>query len=162
MSFCPENVENWSLSPQNLSKFSPAPTFIWGCFPLSPGTQIQEIAVRSFSILLGRTRSKCPIGSEKNVFFDPIPDSKIIFTSLGSKKGRRRFIATRPLEKPETPPYRSWRELRHILRRERPIFKISGSKAHHANVLKGTFSTDCESDGIRIGLTANETNRNEK
>ena len=36
--------------------------------------QIQEIAVRTFSIQLGQTRSKRPIGSDRNVFTDPIPD----------------------------------------------------------------------------------------
>ena len=36
------------------------------------------------------------------------------------------------------------------MRRARPFFNIPGAKAH-TNVLKGTFSTGCESDGIRIG-----------
>ena len=42
-----------------------------------------------------------------------------------------------------------WIDLRLILRRGRPISNIFGAKAH-ANVLKGTFSTDCKSNCIRI------------
>ena len=39
-----------------------------------------------------------------------------------------------------------------MLRRGRPISNSFGAKAH-ANVLKGTFSTDCKSNCIRTGLT---------
>ena len=69
------------------------------------------------------------------------------------------MFATGPLEKRETPPDKIWRELRHILRRERTNFNISGAKAH-ANVLKGTFSADCESDCKRIGLSIIENTKN--
>lgn len=56
-----------------------------------------------------------------------------------------------PFEKRESPPDRSWREVRHILRREIPFFNISGAKPH-VNALKETFSTDPKSDCIRSGL----------
>ena len=45
---------------------------------------------------------------------------------------------------------RSSRKLQLILRRGRAISKISEAKAH-ANVLKGTFSTDCKSNCLRTG-----------
>ena len=61
------------------------------------------------------------------------------------------FDPTGPLEKREAAPDRSWRKLRLILRRGRQSSNIFGAKAH-ANVLKGTFSTDCKSNCIRIGL----------
>ena len=131
-----------------------------GVFPASPGTQIQEIAERTFSNQLDQIRSKCPIGSKnaskcpigsKNVFFDPIPDLNNIHL-IWIEKVRTVIFATGPLEKRETPPDETWRELRHILRRERTDFNMSGATAH-ANVLKGTFSTDWESDCIRIGLS---------
>ena len=56
-------------------------------------------------------------------------------------------------QKRETALDGSWKKLRLILRRGRPICDIVGAKAH-ANVLKGTFSTDGKSNCIRIGLTA--------
>ena len=120
-----------------------------GVFPASPGTRIQEISVRTFSIQWGQTRSKRPIGSKKPVFFRSDPRSQSYFPHLDRESAHGDFLQL--LEKPETPPDRSWRELRHILRRTIPIFIISGSKAH-ASVLEGTFSTDCASDGIRTGL----------
>ena len=46
---------------------------------------------------------------------------------------------------------RSWRKLRLILRQGRLISNILGAKAH-VNVVKGTFSTDCKSSCVRIGL----------
>ena len=55
------------------------------------------------------------------------------------------------MEKQETALDRSWRKLRLILRRGRPISNSFGAKAH-ANVLKGAFSTNCKSNWIRIGL----------
>ena len=100
---------------------------------------------RTISIKLGQTRSKRPIGSKKTDFSIRSPISII------SEKLRAVIFATRPLGKRKTPPDRSWREIGHILRRERTIFNISGANAH-ANVLKGTFSTEGESDCIRIGL----------
>ena len=56
-----------------------------------------------------------------------------------------------PLEKRDTALDRSWRKLRLILRRGSPISNIFGAKAH-ANVLKDTFSTNCKSNCMRIGL----------
>ena len=115
MGFCAENVGNWSSSPQNDLEFSPA----------SPGAQLQEITVSTFSIQLGQIRLHSPIGSKK---------------SSGT------------MEKQETALDRSWRKLRLILRRGRPISNVFGAKAR-ANVQKGTFSTDCKSNCVTIGLS---------
>ena len=82
---------------------------------------------------------------QRNVYFDPIGDCN----PVGPKKWRW-FPATGPLEKRETALDRSWRKLQVILRRGRLISNIFGAKAH-ANVLKGTFSTDYKSNCIRIG-----------
>ena len=54
---------------------------------------------------------------------------------------------------------RSSRKLQLILRRGRAISKISEAKAH-ANVLKGTFSTDCKSNCVRIGLKVPKLHKN--
>ena len=61
------------------------------------------------------------------------------------------FPAIGPLEKRQTALDRSWRKLRVILRRGRSISDIFGANVH-ANVLKATFSTDCKSNCVRIGL----------
>ena len=101
MSFSPENVGNWSPSPQNDLEFSPRS--VQSCFPL----------------LQGPSCRKSP---------------SALFRSNW-----------------ETALDRSWRKLQVILRRGRPTSIIFGAKAH-ANVLKATFSTDCKSNCIRIGL----------
>ena len=79
-SVCPENVGLWSCSPQNdfgvFSKIYPE------LFPASPGAQLQEITVSTFSIQLGQIRLQSPIGSKKNIFFVPIGDGN----PVGSKK----------------------------------------------------------------------------
>ena len=103
MSFCAENVGNWSSSPQNDLEFSPK--IYPEVFPVSPGAQLQEITVSTFSIQLG---------------YNPRSDRK------------KRFKLETYLD--------------------RPMSNTFGAKAH-ANVLKGTFSTDCKSDCIRISLT---------
>ena len=89
----------------------------------------------------------------------------IVFDPVGSKKCWRWFPATGPLEKRETALDRSWRKFRLILRRGRPNSNIIGCAAiyvrkrpifevkAHANVLKGTFSTDSKSNRIIIGLS---------
>ena len=41
-----------------------------------------------------------------------------------------------------------------LILRGRTISNIFGAKPHHANVLKGSFSTDCKSNCIRNGLRA--------
>ena len=74
-------------------------------------------AVRIFSTQLDRIRLQRPIGS-KTTYFSIRSPTAVIFTSFRSKKCRRRFLATGPLTKRGTPPDRSWRELRHILRQE--------------------------------------------
>ena len=86
------------------------------------------------------TGLQSPTGSEKR-FFDPIGDCNRIWPSW-IEKVLKWFPATGPLEKLETALGRSWRKLRIILRRGRPIFNIFGAKAH-SEALKGTFSTDC-------------------
>ena len=113
MSFCLENVGNWSPSPQNESELSPRSFESYFPFLQGPST------VSTFSIT--------------------IPNR------IGKKER---------LKKRETALDRSWRKLRLIPRRGRPISNIFGSKTH-ANVVKGTFSTDCISDCVGIGrLTA--------
>lgn len=63
------------------------------------------------------------------------------------------FIGPWPLEKRETAALdRSWRELRLVLRRGRPISKNFGAKAH-ANVPTDTFSANCKSSCIEVDLT---------
>ena len=74
----------------------------------------------------------------------------IVFDPVGSKKFSTWCPATGPLEKRETALYRSWSKLRLILRGGRPISYVFGVNTH-ANALKGTFSTNCKSNCIRIG-----------
>ena len=64
------------------------------------------------------------------------------------EKGMTWFPATGPLEKRETALERSWRTLRPILRRGRQFFQRFRGKRSHANLLKGTFPTDCTSKCI--------------
>ena len=93
--------------------------------------------------LQGVTVSTCSIRSEKTTFFSMQPEIVIVFDPVGSKKWWRWFPATGPLEKRETFLIRSWRKLQVIPSRGRPISNVFEAKAH-ANVLKGTFSTDCK------------------
>lgn len=120
------------------------------------GLPLQDISggVSRFSPIyrkkIGPQRGQIRSKRKNNVFFDPIPIA-IIFTLFGPKTCRRWFLATgnSPLidlgENPDT----------FRMRREIPIFNISGAKTH-ANVLKETFLTDCKSDVIRIGLRTHE------
>ena len=80
----------------------------------------------------------------------------IAFDPVGSKKCWRWFPATGPLEKRETALDRSWRKLQFILRRGKLISTIFEANVH-ANVLKGTLSTDCKSNCMRIGSKNNTT-----
>ena len=61
---------------------------------------------------------------EKMFFFDPIGNCN----PVGSKKRWRWFPVTGPLEKREAALGRSWRKLRLILRRGRPIADMFGAK----------------------------------
>ena len=84
--------------------------------------------------------SRCPVaGNHRRHFFHPTGSSTITIPDRIEKT------------KWETALDRFWRKLRLILRRARPISNIFGAKAH-ANVLQGTFSTDCKSNCIIIGL----------
>ena len=128
-----------------------------GVFPASRGARLQEVAARTFSIQMRWIRLRSGIGLRETFFRFMFYRSRsgvwIVFYPVGSKKCGQRFLATGPFEKRETPPTdRPWSEILHILRREEPISNLPGAKTHHADVLKGSFSTDCESDGIRIGL----------
>ena len=106
-----------------------------GVFPASKGTQIQEVADRTFPIRLGHIRSKRPIGS-KTAYFSIRSTIAIIFTSFGSKKcGWCDFLQPDPSKSGNlTLIDLGENYVTYIVRRERPIFNISGAKAH-ANVL---------------------------
>ena len=54
-------------------------------FPASPGTQLQEITVSTFSIQLGQIRLHSPIGSQKTLF-SMRWTIVIVFDPVGSKK----------------------------------------------------------------------------
>ena len=146
MSFCPENVRNWSPSLQNKSEFSPR-SISRAVSRFSRGP-VEGNHRLHFS---DPTGLQSPIGSKKT-FFSIRSAIVIVFDPVGSQKCWRWFPATGPMEKRETAPDRPWRKLQVILRRVRPISNIFGAKAH-ANVRKGTFSTDCKSNCVRIGLT---------
>ena len=75
----------------------------------------------------------------------------IAFDPVGWKKCWRWFAATGHLEKRETALDKSWRKLRLMLSRGRLFSNVIGAKPH-ANVLKGTCSTDWKSNCIIIGL----------
>ena len=149
--FARKMLGKWSSSRQNESEVSPKS--IQSCFRASPGAQLQEISVSTFSTQLSQTRLQSPIGSKitKKTFFSIRWTIVIVFDPVGSKQCWRRFPANRPLQNRETALHRSWRYLLLILTRRRPISNIFGAKPR-TNVLKGTFSTDCKSNCIRISL----------
>ena len=95
-------------------------------FPASPGAQVQEITVNTFSTQLGQSTVTISDRIERNgFFFFPIRLTiVIVLDPVGSKKCWRWFPATGPLEKRETALDRSWRKLR-LIRRARPISNIS-------------------------------------
>ena len=132
----------------------------------SGGPVAKKITVSAFSIQLSyNPRSDFdPIGIcnrvwpgwiEKvltvKVFFSIRSEMKIVFGKARSKKCWRWFPATGPLEKLETALDRYWRKLLDILMRGIPISNVFGAKGH-ANVLKVTFSTDCKSNCMILGL----------
>ena len=129
---------------------------------------MQEITVSTFSIQLGQIRLQSSIGSTKTIYPELFPASleaqlqgnhrqHLLFQSNWVKYDYSTIVhriektVAWPLEKRDTALDRSWRKLRLILRRGRPISNIFGAKAH-ANVLKDTFSTNCKSNCMRIGL----------
>ena len=73
---------------------------------------------------------------EEYVFFRIRSGVWMVFDPVWSKQRGRKFPVSGCLEKRVTPPDRSWREIRHIMRRK--ISYLSGTKAH-ANVLKVFF-----------------------
>ena len=93
---------------------------------------------------------------EKKSFFRSNREMNVksYLTQFGSKNSWLWYPATGPLEKRETALDRSWRKLRLILRRGRPISNISGQKLIRTYRKKGVFSTDWKSKCIRIGLRA--------
>ena len=148
---------------------------IQSCFPL---LLLQEIAVSYFSIQVSKifTITISPIGSKKaRHFFDPTGSSTmtipyrvektfffwirwtivVVFGPVGSKKCCRLFcdfLQLAPLEIRETDLDTSWRKPRLIPRRRKYQFPIFFGAKADANVIIGTFSTDCKSNCIRIGL----------
>ena len=118
-------------------------------FPASSGAQLQENAVSTF--LSNWVKYDYNLRSDnrsKKTFFS-IRWS--IVTQLDRKSADGDFL--------QLGRWRSWKQLwtdlgetsQVILRRGRPNSNIFGANIH-ANVLKGTFSTDCKSNCIRIGL----------
>ena len=130
MNFCPEDIGNWSPSPQNDLEFSPIS--IRSCFPLLRGPSCQKNHRQRF---FDPTELQSPIGSPSWIKKSADGD----FLQLGPWKSVKQLWIDR-----------SSRKLQLILRRGRSISKISEAKAH-ANVLKGTFSTDCKSNCLRTG-----------
>ena len=147
-------------------------------FHASPGAQLQEITVSVYSIQLGQLRlttNSDRIGKNDHCrltqrLFDPTGSNTIIDYKLRSDRKKIHFsdpigdftcwiekVLTviscnwAPREKRETALDRSQRNLQVILRRGRSIFYIFGATAH-ANVLEGTFSTDCKSNCIHHEL----------
>ena len=116
-------------------------------FPASPGAQLQEVTVSTFFDPTGSIRLHFPIGSKKT--FVSIRSG--IVPQLDWKNADGDLL--------QLPPWRSgkqlWmdlgKKLQVVLRRGRPISNMFGAKAH-ANVLRGTFSTDYKSNCIIIGL----------
>ena len=100
--------------------------------------------ISTSSMQLGQVR----FGSKKT-FFSMLSG---FVTQLDRKNADGDFLQHELLEKRETALNRSRGKLQVILRRGRPISNIFGANAH-ANVLKGTFSTDCKSNCRRIGLS---------
>ena len=155
MNACPENLGNWSSSPQNELELSPRP--IQSCFPLPYGSSCRKPPSALFRSNWVKYDYDCP--SYRKKLFSTRWTIVIVFDPVGSKKCWRWSPATGPLKKRETAVDRSWRKLQLILRRGRPISKIFGASVH-ANVLKGTFSTDCTSNCIIIGLRYRILSRN--
>ena len=77
----------------------------------------------------------------------------VVLAPVGSKKWWRWSPATGPLEKRETALDRFWTKLRLISEARKTNIQHFGGNSSHVNVLKSTFSTDCKSNCIRIGLT---------
>ena len=112
MSFCPENVGNWSSLAQNEPEFSP----------------LEDLYV---SRAVSRFSRDPPVGKHRQHTFSIHGANRIEYNPRSKRKQQKLR--------------------RLILRRGRPISNIFWAKAH-ANVLKGTFSTDCKSDCVRVGL----------
>ena len=100
-SFRPGNAGSWSLSPHNGSDLSARS--IRGCwFPASPGTQMQEIADRTF---FGPARSNTIQTPNRNrineeiVFFDPTPRSQPCSPHLDRKSAGGDFLQPRPSDR---------------------------------------------------------------
>ena len=88
---------------------------------------------------------------KQNVFPDPIPDRNHIHLIRIEKVPTVKFCNQAPQKAGSTPWQILERTPTHSEASKTYFFNIiSGARVHHANVLmKGTFSTDCESDGIR-------------
>ena len=135
MSFCPENVRKWSSSPQNESEFYPRST--QSCFPLLQGPAAENHRQHVFHPTGSNTikiRLQSPIGSKNR-----------------SKRCWRWFRATGLLETRETALGRSWRNCDSFCGGEGHFPSLSGQKLLWT-YQRGTFSTECKSDCIRIGL----------
>ena len=140
----------WALAPKMLKIGCPC-LRMSPCFLQDLSTAVSRLSTgpvagnhrQHFSIQLGQIILQSPM------VFSIWSGNVIAFDPVGSKTCWRLFPATGPLEKRET-ALESWRKVRIILGRGRPISNIFGAKAH-ANILKGAFSTDCKSNCIIIG-----------
>ena len=97
----------------------------------------------------GPTGSQSPTGSKKRFF--SIQWTIVIYLTKLDRKVPKVLSCNWASREAGHSSGQILRKLRLILRQEIPISNIFGAKAH-ANVLKGTFSTDCKSNCIRIGL----------
>ena len=146
MSFCPEKIGNSSSSPWKDLGFSPRST--QSCFPLLQGPSCRKspsALLRSDWVKYDYNRRS----DRKKRFFR---SNRGLQPSWIGKVQTVISFNWAPREAGNSSGYRPWRKLRLILKRGRPISNIFGAKAH-ANVLKDTFSTDCKSNCIRIGLS---------
>ena len=122
--FAPKKLENWSSSPQNESELSSR--LSRAVSRLSRGPVAGNRRQHFFDPTASNTITT-PDRIGKNVISIPWTIA-IVFDPVGSKKCWRWFPVTGPLEKREAALGRSWRKLRLILRRGRPIADMFGAK----------------------------------
>ena len=146
MNFAPEKLwQVYFFSPQNVSEISPRS--VTGRFPLpdGPGCKMSPSAL---------DRSKCgekeiARGSERIIRFFFRSDRAFgsSLAQLDRKRAVGNFQHLGAWRSRKHPPDRSCREIRHILRRERPDQLSSCERAENCK------STNCKSHCIRSGRT---------
>ena len=120
VSFCSENVGNWSTLPQNDSELSPRS--MQSCFQL-----LQGPSCRMSPPALFRSKwVKCDYDFRSDRFFFFFISSIGDCSPVGSKKRWRWFPSTGPLEKRGTALDRSWWKLKSFWGEEDQLRTISG------------------------------------